>query len=288
MPCRLVRIICYRELLARELLVEEREEARARKVSHGSLHGSQNGSGASHARNGDASDNESDGTFESAIEGYASDGELERLRVAPMMQRSATDTDSSRLRLSSDASLFAGGTTDDELPTYHYTAARTAARHSARGGGGGATSPTRAARSPASPPRRSSSQAISLLENGAEMRRASIASTVATFATADASPRRLASRPPRLDSLATGGGGGVTTAETDEDPTSLLSGRLEADEADDEHTTGSVVGGGERLSREETEDWRRTRAANRVSLITLDKLNEQEVEALLRLKEGRA
>ncbi|KAK4699894.1 hypothetical protein P7C70_g6361, partial [Phenoliferia sp. Uapishka_3] len=135
----LAKLVCHREVLTRELLVEDRESQRTRKVSRGRL-----ASGPFNGSNGwppvagsrvtsstftDVDDGFRD-SFESTADPYVgalTDDELDRIKSPPMMHRSLTQTDEvQRLRSGTI-------TSEDELPSRDMAKGSTADSRSSLG-----------------------------------------------------------------------------------------------------------------------------------------------------------
>ncbi|KAM0747277.1 hypothetical protein T439DRAFT_98029 [Meredithblackwellia eburnea MCA 4105] len=122
----LAKLVCHREVLSRDLLVEDREQ-RTRKIFRGRVSSGHLGSSTSSvpwslgqssipltaASRISESDNLRPASFDSdPYAGALTDDELDRaLRSPPMMQRSRTELDASRLRSGSV------GASEDELPS---------------------------------------------------------------------------------------------------------------------------------------------------------------------------
>ncbi|KAL8276511.1 hypothetical protein RQP46_011112 [Phenoliferia psychrophenolica] len=227
----LAKLVCHREVLTRDLLVEDRESQRTRKVSRGRLSASHthpfmlsashgypsssttttwpvgqrigSGSAGSRSRHSFAATEDPRDSFESAsvadpYVGALTDDELDRMRSPPLMARSSTETGEQRR-----ASIGAGGASEDELPN---------------------RDDLMAVRRP------SPSDSTTSLAPGSN--------SVKSFATpSDLAPSEVGS----LDSPVEGPSSSVPSLSRDE---------------------------------EEAEDWRRTRGANRVSLVDYSKLSE--------------
>ena len=121
MTSSLAKLVCHREVLTRDLLVEDRESQRTRKLSsRGRLSSSQTQSfvlgssttswPAGHRLSSAPLPRDS---FDDPYSGALTDDELDRMRSPPLMQRSRTEGVEPRLSGEGDG----GGGSEDELPT---------------------------------------------------------------------------------------------------------------------------------------------------------------------------